>query len=79
MIVNLVGMLVILIRGVNRGFSFHLGCSGQNATIYSHQTIFHGTLTKRTVTSALKWYNGCKGDRDVERFVSTYLPNQQKM
>ena len=30
------GMLVSL-RGVNFGFWFHLGCSGQNAIIFSHQ------------------------------------------
>ena len=27
-----VGMLVISLRGVNFGFWFHLGCSGQNAS-----------------------------------------------
>ena len=28
-----VGMLVVLLRGVNFGFWSHLGCSGQNAII----------------------------------------------
>ena len=30
-----VGMLVVSLRGVNFGFWFHLGCSGQNAIIFS--------------------------------------------
>ena len=30
-----VGMLVVLLRGVNFGFWSHLGCSGQNAIIFS--------------------------------------------
>ena len=29
------GMLVVSLRGVNFGFWSHLGCSGQNAIIYS--------------------------------------------
>ena len=32
-----VGMLVILLRGVNFGFWSHLGCSGQNAIIFSSE------------------------------------------
>ena len=30
-----VGMLIVSLRGVNFGFWFHLGCSGQNAIIFS--------------------------------------------
>ena len=30
-----VGMLVASLRGVNFGFWSHLGCSGQNAIIFS--------------------------------------------
>ena len=30
-----VGMLVVLLRGVNFGFWCHLGCSGQNVIIFS--------------------------------------------
>ena len=30
-----VGMLVVSLRGVNFGFWSHLGCSGQNAIIFS--------------------------------------------
>ena len=30
-----VGMLVILLRGINFGFRSHLGCPGQNAVIFS--------------------------------------------
>ena len=33
---EMVGMLVSL-RGVNLGFWSHLGCSGQNAIIFSHE------------------------------------------
>ena len=29
------GMLVVSLRGVNFGFWSHLGCSGQNAIIFS--------------------------------------------
>ena len=31
------GMLVVSLRGVNIGFWSHLGCSGQNAIIFSHE------------------------------------------
>ena len=34
---KVVGMLVVSLRGVNFGFWSHLGCSGQNATIFSHE------------------------------------------
>ena len=30
-----VGILIVSLRGVNFGFWFHLGCSGQNAIIFS--------------------------------------------
>ena len=32
-----VGMLVVSLRGVNFGFWSHLGCSGQNAVIFSRE------------------------------------------
>ena len=32
-----VGMLVVSPRGVNFGFWSHLGCSGQNAIIFSRE------------------------------------------
>ena len=32
-----VGMLVVVLRGVNFGFWSHLGCSGQNAIIFSRE------------------------------------------
>ena len=31
------GMLVVSLRGVNFGFGSHLGCSGQNAIIFSRE------------------------------------------
>ena len=34
---KVVGTLVILLRGINFGFWSHLGCSGQNAIIFSHE------------------------------------------
>ena len=37
-----VGMLVVLLRGVNFGFWSHLGCSGQKATIFSHEGLVEG-------------------------------------
>ena len=35
-----VGMLIISLRGVNFGFWSHLGCSGQNAIIFSCKDLF---------------------------------------
>ena len=34
---KVVGMLVVSLRGVNLGFWSHLGCSGQNAIIFSSE------------------------------------------
>ena len=34
------GMLVVSVRGVNLGFWSHLGCSGQNAIIFSGKSLF---------------------------------------
>ena len=34
-----VGMLVVSLRGVNLGFWSHLGCSGQNAIIFSRESL----------------------------------------
>ena len=33
-------MLVVSLRGVNFGFSSHLGCSAQNAIIFSREGFF---------------------------------------
>ena len=35
--VKWVGMLVVSLKGVNFGFWSHLGCSGQNAIIFSRE------------------------------------------
>ena len=35
-----VGMLIISLNGVNFGFWSHLGCSGQNAIIFSCKDLF---------------------------------------
>ena len=35
-----VGMLVVSLRGVNFRFWSHLGCSGQNAIIFSRKVSF---------------------------------------
>ena len=37
-------MLVISHRGVNFGFWSHLGCSGQNAIIFSCKDLFSGCM-----------------------------------
>ena len=37
-----VGMLVVSLRGVNFGFWSHLGCSGQNAFIFSREGTIQG-------------------------------------
>ena len=41
-----VRMLVVLLRGVNFGFLSHLGCSGQNAIIFSREGIVKGFTRK---------------------------------
>ena len=43
-------MLIILLRSVNHRFWSHLGCSGRNATIFSHQGMFRVTLEDIAVT-----------------------------
>ena len=35
-----VGMLIVLLRGVNFGFWSRLGCSGKNTIIFSHKGLF---------------------------------------
>ena len=42
-----VGMLVISLRGVNFEFWSHLGCSGQNAIIFSREGLSHGCTPKK--------------------------------
>ena len=37
---KVVGILVVSLRGVNFGFWSHLGCSGQNAIIFSREVSF---------------------------------------
>ena len=37
-----VGMLVVSLKGVNFGFWSHLGCSGQNAFIFSREGTIQG-------------------------------------
>ena len=34
------GMLVVSLTGVNFGFWYHFGCSGQNAIIFSSEGLF---------------------------------------
>ena len=41
-----VGLLVVSLKGVNFGFSSHLGCSGQNAIIFSCEGLVHGSTRK---------------------------------
>ena len=41
-----VGMLVASLRGVNFGFWSHLGCSGQNAIIFSREALVKGCTRK---------------------------------
>ena len=39
--IKVTGMLVVSFRGLNYGFWSHLGCSGRNADIFSHQGIVY--------------------------------------
>ena len=41
------GMLVVLFRGVNFRFWTHLGCSGQNAIIFSRKGLVQGCTRKK--------------------------------
>ena len=41
-----VGMLVVSLRSVSFGFWPHLGCSGQNAIIFSHEGLVYGRTQK---------------------------------
>ena len=43
-----VGMLVVSLRGVNFGFWSHLGCSGQNAIIFSREGLVRVAREKNT-------------------------------
>ena len=43
-----VGMLIIPLWGVNFGFWSHLGCSGQNAIIFSREALILG-CTQRNI------------------------------
>ena len=40
------GMLVVSLRGVNFGFWSHLGCSGQNAFVFSREGLVQGCTRK---------------------------------
>ena len=44
-----VGMLVVSFRGINFGFWSHLGCSGQNAIIFSREGLVQG-CTRKNIT-----------------------------
>ena len=50
---KVVGMLVVSLRGVNFGFWSHLGCSGQNAIIFSHEGLVQGCTPKTIKISIL--------------------------
>ena len=43
---KVVGMLVVSLRGVNFGFWSQLGCSGQNAIIFSFEDLVQGCTQK---------------------------------
>ena len=46
---RILGMLVVSLRGVNFGFWSHLGCSGQNAILFSREGLIQG-CTRKNVT-----------------------------
>ena len=41
-----VGMLVVSLKGINLRFWSHLGCSGQNAIIFSREGLVQGLNSK---------------------------------
>ena len=48
-----VGMLVVSLRGINFGFWSHLGCSGQNAIIFSREGLVQGCTRKTYIVCVL--------------------------
>ena len=48
-----VGILVISLRGVNSGFWSHLGCSRQNATIFSREGLVYTWIFENRVSKIL--------------------------
>ena len=40
------GMLVVSLSGVNFGFWSHVGCSGENAIIFSRERLVYGCTRK---------------------------------
>ena len=42
-----VGMFLVSLKGVNFGFWSHLGCSGQNAIMFSREGLVYGSLPRR--------------------------------
>ena len=49
------GMLVVSLRGINFGFWSHLGCSGQNAIIFSREGLVQGCTRKIYIVCVLTW------------------------
>ena len=47
------GMLVVSLRGVNFGFWFRLGCSGQNVIIFSRQGLVKGCTRRNNKTERI--------------------------
>ena len=52
-----VGMLVVPLRGANFGFWSHLGCSGQNAIVFSREGLVEGCTRKNLICISLMRFN----------------------
>ena len=57
---KVVGMLVVSLRVVNFGFWSHLGCSGQNAIIFSHEGIGLHVKKYKNITYNVVSFRGQK-------------------
>ena len=70
------GMLVVSLRGVNFGFRSHLGCSGQNAIIFSRLGLHAMTINAhglKIYDNAFKNYLGVKVfDDDVFAIIKSH-------
>jgi len=53
------GILVVWLSAVNFGFWSRLGCSGQNAIIFSHQDLVKGCTRRNNKTKQTKGYTNC--------------------
>ena len=62
-----VAMLVVSLRGINFGFWSHLGCSGQNAIIFSREGLVQRRTRKIQIFICCLCFNmvSCRGQKNL--------------